>query len=1319
MNTSSKLNIICFLILSLTFENVSAQQYRMSILSVNNGLSQHGSEKVIQDHLGYIWISSYDGLNRFNGVTNEIFRYDPSDECSLSGNRITELYIDKQQQLWVGLDGDGFCRYDYNNRTFERYRFAGITKCNIIYSMLFIDNQLFLGTADGLVITKKEDITSKSIANYSQILKGIRINDINIINEKRIIIASSQGVYICELTNGNALSHKISNSMFTRKLYRYEKDTWWIVARDGLYRYIDSSGLFERIPIIDDPQKGYKAVIKDNEGKLWCLIEGEGLCNLVEDDKEAYRLSKVQIKNNNYFFNNLVTSLYIDYSNNLWIGSSYKGIAYMDLYANNFFSVHMTDTKSTSTNVVRAITATRDKLWIGTINNGLFHFKLSPDGKITEQTKVLLDEQSVKDFYKDAQDNLWVCASKLMFLKNSDSKDQFIDISQKYNEPKLRRYGDPLSIVEDEYGNLWIAYKRGLVKMNMQAPNNQFTYYDYSKEEQVSLMWDNTTSKLWLCSRHNGLRSYQIDHAGNITDIQYYRFDQNNENSLSSNHVWSIKRSLDKKKLWIATDSGLDMLETTTGFITRLSSEKINSCKVAGFCEDPYGTIWLNTTHGLWAYHSKDNMLKQYDFNNGLASSTLTEASFLYNDSVLFIGTINGFSYFNIKKMTTNPYPVKLHLTNVRIKYESNATDRIISITNKNEITLSHKENNISFEFNALQFNNPQKIKYRYFLKGYDNSWNEIDASKPTAVYRKLNAGKYTFYLTACNNDGVWCKDNIIVPIIIEPSPFLTWYAFGIYSLISALLIFLLIKHTQHIAKRKQNELLKELQIKNEKELNEARISLYTDITHELRTPLTMILAPIENMRKLELDQKISNNINIMAANADRLLNLVNQYLDIHKVKTNIRPLQIAEGDLIKTIHHIKTGFDAIAEKHHIKYSMICDETKHIGWYDEEKISKIINNLLSNAFKFTHNDGQVSIFIDFGDGIVNIAVEDSGIGIIKEEIPLIFNRFYKNRNESAKVGTGIGLDLVKRLVEIHKGTITVLSTPHKGSTFSVSIPINKEVFEPQSISDVKTECESAEVVADITDSDKPIIMIVDDDQWIRNYLVDSFCDIFQVMTASNGAEALQLIINHIPDIVISDVMMPEMSGIELCNLIKNDFRTSHIPVILLTAKDMENDIFQGLSSGAEDYIVKPFSFDLLKLKVQNIINSRKSLQKQPEMQKYANTNNKEHIFINKIKEIFYQQIDNSEFGIENLCKELCISRMQLHRKLTALVGKSTSEYLRELRLQKAKELLETGEYTVLEVIYQVGFNNHSYFSKTFKELFGYPPSSIISKSTET
>ena len=811
-----------------------------------------------------------------------------------------------------------------------------------------------------------------------------------------------------------------------------------------------------------------------------------------------------------------------------------------------------------------------------------------------------------------------------------------------------------------------------------------------------------------------------------------------------SNTINQIYRDK-QERMWIATGDGLVCFNSPDDPDYKTYQRKdglVNTC-IQAITEDQAGNIWFSSNKGIGCYVTKKDCFYYYGHSDDVPAGSFMSASVARNtDGSIYFGSINGVCCFtpNITMSELKTPPVVI--TEMKIferldNQESN--DTFVSLLEGKEVELTHARNTFSLTFNVQNYSLVNQMEYAYMLKGLENSWYTVNENN-SVTFRNIPPGKYEFLIKARVHNQEWPDEATSLTIRINPPLWLTWWAKLVYILASISIIYLIL----HAYKKKLDlESLYTLEKKNheqEQELNQERLRFYTNITHELPTPLTLILGPLEDMQKDQsLPARQAQKLSVIHQSALRLLNLINQILEFRKTETQNKKLCVCKGNIAPLIYETGLKYKELNQKTKIDFRIQIEKEEMLLFFDKEIVTIILDNLISNAIKYTEQ-GRItlSLYQTMRNEVAytEIKVSDTGYGISAEALPHIFDRYYQESGSHQASGTGIGLALVRNLVELHEGEIRVESTQNEGSSFYISL-LTDNIYPNALHADSTEQAEKEEEVQNVSsddvqdaamDSGKPILLIVEDNEEIQNYIAESFSDSFEVITANNGEEGKQQALSRIPDIIVSDIMMPVMDGITLCQQLKDDVRTSHIPIILLTAKDSLQDKEEGYEVGADSYLTKPFSASLLRSRINNLLESRKKLvaqfQSQPTPSSHADINEKrtmitealsklDNEFIGKITQLIEENLSSEKIDITYLSDKMCMSGSTLYRKMKALTGLSTNEYIRKVKMENAERLLLEGKYNISEIAYKVGMNSSGYFRQCFKDEFGVSPSDYL------
>ncbi|WP_304064422.1 hybrid sensor histidine kinase/response regulator transcription factor [Pedobacter glucosidilyticus] len=1359
------LGILALIFLSLHGEN-HAQTKKISFkhYTINEGLSQNTVLCILVDHYGFIWIGTEDGLNKFDGYEFTIYRHDNKNKKSISNNQINALHEDKEGNIWIGtakglnvfdrkkeifkkvvnksaiIDGSGeyitsfeeakngdiwigslgdFKRYDKKTKKVTVYKLPPTKEKdqNRIHH-IYLDEKslLWLSKGKGLKVFNPKTNTLQHpspILRDHKILQKSFIRTIQKDDHGNVWIGTEfYGVFVYNkkrnsLRNLSQLATKNGLPInAVREIFIKNKDEVWLGTREGLVVYHIKQNKFtnyvnDKYDLTSISHNIIRCITKDKANNYWIGTYSGGL-NMVSENNNFFSLITENFGNKQGLSSKVVNAICYDKDGKLWVGTESRGLNLISNNLSSFKTFLFTNYNPNTSNTVKAIMSDNHQLWIGTLSS-LWRMDTAKETfkeyKIPENNGVYTLEKTNK--------GIWVGTngSGILLLQDNGEIKQF-----KYNEKQEGLVSNHITkIYKDKKENLWIATPGGL-------------------------------------SFFNGTRFYN------------YRHLPENEYSLSNSSVQSI--FIDSKdRIWIGTrGGGLNFFDARLKKFYALTTQHgLANDVIQDIKEDKNGNLWLSSNKGLSKlsfhkfkapFNEKDYKIINYYFEDGLQSNQfITGSSTINQEGKLFFGGINGISYFDPEQITINKFKAPVVLTefqirNKKIYVEEENSPLTAAINEVDKIVLSNNQAFFSVKFSALNYINPTKNQYQYKLDGLGNEDWHIVNNQRVATYTNLDAGTYYLNIKAANNDGLWNEQAKVLKIIVLPPWWKSWWAYLLYASIIATLLYLYYFYSLKTAKLKNDLYYEHLIREKDQELYQQKLNFFTNISHEIKTPITLILAPLEKLIEANTaNNKINNQLMMMKRNGERLMRLINQLLDFRKFESGNMKLQVAEGNIIRFLKEITYSFQSYAKHLGINLKIESDESSIKLWFDRDKFEKIFYNLISNALKFNKKGGEVIIRVKTKENQqVLIEVVDNGIGIAETNIKHIFDQFINfNGNGEHKPGHGIGLSFTKILVELHKGTISVASKEaHENengfTTFTITLPLGNQHFKPEEIISNYKNSEDIQLYYQLeasTDSieinqekynhiledykgEKPILLIVEDNKDVLSFLVNHFEEKFHIHTARNGKEGINKALELLPDIIISDVMMPETSGTTLCSTLKKDHRTSHIPIILLTARTPIIYKIEGLETGADDYLTKPFSIKILETRVWNLLEIRQKLRdrykKEVTLQPLnIAVSSTDEVLLEKIMKFIETHISDPKLSVEDLCKEVFMSRVTLYRKIKALTNQTPVEFIRGVRLKRAAQLLATKKHHISEVAYMVGFLDLNYFRRCFKEEFGKTP----------
>ena len=1320
-------------------------------------LDQRTINNIFQDSDGYLWIATWSGLFRYYGNNYEVYKADQEQPGQLRSNKITCITEDHEGYIWIGTRVGGAYKYDKNRGYFEHYEFDALDSTSLSNNNVWdievdSDGRIWLATEDGLNYTTTSGFRR---INVEHGLIDPFVTSISTASKNHIWLTTASGLNLIrkgekfdiqsirfETQKDDDLHNYYYGSAITR--IAGEERTFF-ASKKGIKEW-NGEQLINHLYDIDESSYNFFRTLTAVDGARPMVLAGseQGLFFFEPETNAFTRLVDVRDENTN-LSHNTITKVFIDQTEVLWVGTK-RGLNYFDTYDHGFKNFD-TDDFDAERNVIMGIVPRDSLLWLGTMGGGTYTFNPETESFAAVEIATGPDDQYI-DFVQtlhlgsDNEVYLGTAGGGVYLLKPEVENGQvlkfqnFIKFCEKSEEKLTDNY--VMSMGQSADGGVWVGtWSGGLNKIYPDGRTLNYQTELLLKSPLVEIKEFGNT--LWIGSRGNGLYRYVL--KGNELEKVTVFQSTDDPNSISSNFISSILMDA-RGSVWVGTEGGLDLyLPDLNGFRRFSDFPSTVNHEVYGVFEDNREQFWLTNREGLTLATFKNNdfqVINQFDGYDRLEAGKFMG---VVSTGDIFVGGTSGFSLINSEKLNRNPHLPKVIISSVsvfneRLPVGKRFHGRVVldrRLEETSSIQLDHDENAISIEFSALHFASPGKLRYAYKLEGYEGEWQYTDQERAFANYTNLGNGHYTFYVKASNNDGLWTEQPITLQFIVLPPWWKTYWAFGGYVLLVCLFLLgfrsLIITRTRY-----ENSLtLERVERENVEKRSKEKLQFFTNISHEFRTPLTLIQGPVESLLEQSSgSRQLKEQLTIVRNNTDRLLRLINQLLDFRKVETGHLHLQVAEGDFVRFIKEIKLSFDAKAEEDQVNFVFESSAHSIKLFFDRDQCEKIVFNLLSNAFKHVPGSGKVTIGLMEKADTVDLRVTNTGPGIPKREIDKIFDRFYSNTDHAyAGTGTGIGLALVNSLVKLHGAHIHVESVENEHTSFTVTFKKGAGHFNEEDIlqgfegsdslqkyydaDDFESGVMEEESNPDLEGADK--ILIVEDNREVRTYIKSLFAADHLILEANNGQEGMKLAEEEVPDVVISDVMMPVMDGIALCKKLKSNPKTSHIPVILLTARTSLIFKVDGYENGADDYMTKPFSGKVLKVRARNLIEQRRQLQQlfhnkqllevQPSMISYTSADEQ---FLEQALESIEANISNTDYSVVDLRKDVGMSRMQLYRKLKTLIGLSGNEFIRSIRLKRAAQLIKVGEYTIAEITYMVGFGDLQYFRECFKKEFGVNPS---------
>jgi signal transduction histidine kinase/ligand-binding sensor domain-containing protein/DNA-binding response OmpR family regulator len=1334
--------------------------FQFSHIDISGGLSNNQVISISKDQSGFLWIGTMSGINRYDGYQIKIFRHDLKDTTSISDDCISGIKEFPGGKLWIETRG-GVNIYDPVTEKFDRNVAAylnkiGITSNNIFHIVKDREGN-FLFLSDDRTLYKYVVSTSKASVFYNASANNsIAAVSVDTTNQYWLIQHNGSVRKIDSKTGKVLAQNDILIKLFGSRTHHYrlfidnDNELWVYSAASmlGLVRINPSNGTYfhyqknNRPPRLNDDL--VNNVLQDNMGNIWVCTDHGGV-NVYNKKENSIRYLLHNVDDEKSLCNNSVSYAYKDNQGIIWLGTFKKGISYYHENIIKFSVYHHQPSNPNSLSfedVDCFVEDAKGNLWIGTNGGGLIYCDRA-NNKFTQYLHQPGNTNSISSniivsLLLDHKQRLWIGT----YLGGLDCMEngRFIHYRSDPSNPGSLSDDRVWEIFEDSKKNLWVGTMNGLNKFN--EDRNTFDHYTPTTpvplhSNFVAEIMEDRQGKLWL-GTDNGIDILDPV-AGKVTHIDNYTGDPH---GLRNNNIISLLED-SRGVIWIGTRDGLSVYKREKNNFQSFGKEEgLPDKTILNIVEDNSGQLWISTQKGVSQISVKRTSnpdapiaiaCSNYDELDGLQGAEFNgKAALKTSKGEIIFGGSNGFNLFNPadivpEKSTPHLVFTDLQLFNKSVAIGEEIDGRIVlpqSISNTSSITLHHNENILAIEFAALNFYNPEKTKYAYKLDGFNKDWVVTDGKIRKAIYTNLDPGNYTFRVKASFANGEWSDRQITLTIRIHPPFWRTPVAYILYVLVLAIFLWIARKITVERTRMRFEVEHQRKEAERVQALDALKTKFFTNVSHEFRTPLTLILSPLEKIIRQIPDEEQKQQLNLVHRNAKRLLNLVNQLLDFRKIEVQEMKLHPAIGDIVGFIKEISNSFLDIAEKKKIRFSFSSNIDRLEIYFDKDKLEKILFNLLSNAFKYTHDNGEVSLTMSYHeaqnneeDGTIAIEVKDTGIGIPADMHEKIFERFFQTNVPESMVnqGTGIGLAITKEFVKLHNGVVTVKSEPEKGTCFTVLLPA-KKVYEPG----VRTAAnplpsEDTEQIVLEKSSKKKTIMVVEDNEDLRFYLKENLRGQYHVEEATNGNEGWEKIKLMNPDLVVSDIMMPLMDGIELAKKIKSETITAHIPIVLLSAMGSEEKQLEGLKAGVNDYITKPFTFEILASKIRNLIVQQKLLQKRFQTKIEVNPSEVtvtpvDEKFLKQVLEVVEKFMDNPDFSVEDFSREMHMSRKALYNKIHSLTGKAPLEFIRSIRLKRAAQLLEKSGMSVSEIAYEVGFNNPKNFTKYFKEEFKILPS---------
>jgi len=1279
---------------------VNAQNIILSKIPTQNQLPVGDIVCMLQDSEGYMWYgTSKGGLYRDDGYTIKAFRSDSNTPNLLESNSITCITEDKQQQIWFG-------------------------------------------TRRGLYVINKKDYQVRPLAD--QEIKSWVINTVYATSDGTIWVAAGNTLFRYNSDGEKKGTYVINKEREPHNIYEGNDNSIWVILwKGGILKYNEKQDCF--IPYPWRFKENPTCILKDASSPYyWIGTWGKGVVRFDPNEKDPDKMYVPQTitTSRNGVQSKRISSIAQDSIRHLiWTTAMDDLYVYEVTAENNLYPIQTSDFLPPEKKIIHNIKSDRaGNMWVSSYYPYSFILSFQPDGisrysmpKVKKETGIpiapyiLAYENGYYWFwqirldlclYQPADDNLLIPNSNelLAFFEKSKSKDGILAVKQdsivvliqnkngRIAESKVcvlpvKQHERIRTLHEDLLGNIWIGTTYSLIKYDLKTS----TFHEAWKNTGiVNRIASSTNGDIFIATESNGLLKLTVNGEKN----QYNPQEGDNFLTLSvspDNNVW-VTSQQSRVYCYNAKNDTFDR---------KTFEYDLNGEIICDAITDNQGNLWILSEQKIVIYDIEKQTFRLIHCTD--PSIHLDNFLAIYKDEEgkIHIGGTGGIlmisSNSDSRKQANDPF---IHLTDIKINGVPRTPNH-----NKKEIILQSDERNLELFFSTFDFINRDKIRFAFRIKGQNSNWNYLPEGQNNIYLAELSKGKYELELKATNKNGSWSEKTASILIQRLPAWYESWFAYTLYILIISLTAcFTIWKYIQYQKKKQQ--------IQMKEEISQIKYRFFTNISHELRTPLTLIITPLEAIIKKISDEVIRQQLESVSRNAQNLLSLVNQLLDFRKIEMNGEQLFLTNDDIDHFLASICENFQLMASEGNISLKYNSALSSYYIFFDHNKLQKIVNNLLSNALKFTNKNDRVTLTLreEMREGrvYVVISVEDTGKGIPMNELSHIFERFHQVNTEEGQIGSGIGLHLVKEYTNMHQGDVAVQSEVGKGSIFSIYIPTDLKPDERQK--EITLNENSTNSPVNEPDSQKKKILIVEDNKEFRTYMGDELRRYYTVVEASNGREGEIYALEQQPDIIITDLMMPEMNGIELCHRIKNNINISHIPVILLTANDNIENEKKGYKERVDAYIVKPFHWDILLFRIQNLMEQKVQRHKTFEKELKVSASNitissLDERFLKKILDLVEKNMSNSEYSIEDLSSDMAMSRANLYRKINSITGNTPTDFVKNIRLKRAAELIIQGELTITEVAYKVGFSTPSHFSQSFKRMFGVVPTNYASEAT--
>ncbi|TKG97389.1 hybrid sensor histidine kinase/response regulator [Puteibacter caeruleilacunae] len=1323
--------IIAFSLLFLSVF-VVANDYVFKSYTIEDGLPNNYVRCIEKDQNGYMWFGTHGGVCYYDGYQFKVFKEDISDPHAILSNRVSVIECDQLGNIWVGSN-KGVQLYDpvheyftdvewLNPVTGKRKKISGVVSsvCGAH------DNEVWISLrGTGLFYRKGSDFFMLNIADPDNVLQ--KLSKIAPYNDGLLLAHDGGLAYYSKKEGLKAFAKR--NRILIRSVDLVDdiaycgtgKGLWIVNLKTGEERLVNRK-------VNRKLGSSYIFSVKKYNNQLWVATDGEGIFVLDEDDNIIQQILPNSI---NKLTSDAVTDMFVDEQERLWLATFRGGANLYDPSSNRFNALVDVDDKEMGLihNFVSSICVGRDKqVWVGTDGGGVTRWN-PRNGKFDhfvygKNSDELLGN-NITSLVEDNEGNIYIGVFRGGLAKYDIKKQRIVstEIVEK----------DVWSLYRDQQGDVWVGTvetRDGLYKID--GRTGKVTVYP--QVQQIHCIREANNDQLWLGSRNQGLVLF--NKSGSVDKI-YKEFDSSRK---IDNPIRDIEVVGDS--VWIGIENvGLVNFDKKK-LRFKIYNENNGLCdnSVLNIRKDKQDRLWLGTANGLCMFDPASREVVNYYKSDGLPSSQFSYSASLSHNDELYFGTVGGMVWFSPDSIATHSLSDQINLQEFRV-YNTvvrpggdEEIEMDMAINEVQKIVLPYDKAFFSIDYVVPEYSTPSTVDYAYKLEGLDKEWNQAKNHR-TAAYTNVPAGTYEFRVKA-GIDGNWNERNKRLIIQVLPPWWRSWWAYLIYLLIIGLIGFGISRVIGERIKLRREIMMAHFAKEKEHELNEEKLRFFTNISHEFRTPLTLIYGGLEQLLKEEGRATVevkTLSLKRILNNSKRLLMLVNQLINFRLGEKGALKLQVKEGDLLLFVTSIFESFQLKAVQKNINYQLVSDESEIIAWFDEEKLDIMVYNLLSNAFKYTPDNETIILQLVVNDGMVNIVVKDSGIGIPEEDQEKIFDRFFRADNQSGEdTGSGIGLAMVHRYVELHHGKISFTSKEDKGTTFVIELPMSGDHYLASEVATKQTSYKSVrpeevqeesitdkenQAVVDLNDYEAKLLVIDDNDE-LREFMNSFFKERYEVVLAEDGNKGYEAIVQHNPDLIISDVMMPEMDGLELCRKVKANIELSHIPLVLLTAKATEEARDEAMLAGANDYVTKPFSIEYLALRIKNLLENQKRLKEhfkedvvlQPSELELAD---QDKAFLRQVVELIEEGIGDPDFNVQMLSDQVGMSQSAFYKKTKGITGMSINEFVRNIRMKKAAQYILSRQYNITEAASEVGYSDMKYFRECFKKQFGMTPSAFL------